>query len=80
MLSRAATLKYVGRFLVFFSLAVLLLGRHYANLGLVSIATGLAILGAVCISDALHHSVTEAVVHFPRPSGGFRPRRVSQES
>lgn len=80
MLSRADTLRYVGRFILVFSIAVFLLGRHYANLGLVSIATGLAILGAVCISDALHHSVTEAVVHFPRPSGGFRPRRVSQES
>ena len=78
MLSRADTMKYVGRFLVGFSLAVFLLGRHYANLGLVSIATGLAILGVVCISDAIRHSVSEVVVHFPRPSGSFR-RRPSQD-
>ena len=78
MLSRADTMKYVGRFLVGFSLAVFLLGRHYANLGLVSIATGLAILGVVCISDAIRHSIPEVVVQFPRPSGGFR-RRASQD-
>lgn len=74
MLSRADTLKYVGRFILIFSLAVFLLGRYYANLGLVSIATGLAILGVVCISDAIRHSVAEVVVHFPRRSGSFRRR------
>ena len=78
MLSRADTLKYVGRFLVFFSIAVFLLGRYYANLGLVSIATGLAILGVVCISDAIRHSVSDVVVQFHRPSGSFR-RRISQD-
>lgn len=72
MMSRAETLKYAGRFLLVFSLAVLLLGRHYANVGLVSIATGLAIIGFVCISDAIRHSVSEAVARVPRPSGRFR--------
>ena len=75
MLSRSETLKYVGRFLLLFSLAVLLLGRHYANIGLMSIATGLAIIGLICISDAIRHSVAEAVARMPRPSGRFRRRR-----
>ncbi len=79
MLSRAQTLKYVGRFLLLFSLAVLLLGRHYANVGLMSIATGLAIIGLVCISDAVRHSVAEAVARMPRPSGRFRRWRPEQD-
>lgn len=74
MLNRTEALTYVGRFIIVFSLAVLLLGRYYANLGLVSISTGFAILGVVCISDAIRHSVAEVVVQFPRPSGGFRRR------
>ena len=78
MLSRSETLKYVGRFLLLFSLAVLLLGRHYANIGLVSIATGLAIIGLICISDAIRHSVAEAVARMPRSSGRFRRRRSGQ--
>jgi hypothetical protein len=78
MLSRADTLRYVGRFLLLFSLAVLLLGRHYANVGLMSIATGLAIIGFICISDSIRHSVAEAVARMPRASGRFR-RRISRE-
>ena len=78
MLSRSETLKYVGRFLLLFSLAVLLLGRRYANIGLMSIATGLAIIGVICISDAIRHSVAEAVGRVPRPSGRFRRRRPGQ--
>ena len=78
MLSRSETLKYVGRFLLLFSLAVLLLGRRYANIGLMSIATGLAIIGVICISDAIRHSVAEAVARVPRPSGRFRRRRPGQ--
>jgi hypothetical protein len=74
MPSRAETLKYVGRFIIVFSLAVFLLGRYYANLGLVSIATGFAILGVVCISDSIRHTVADVVVHFPRRSGAFRRR------
>lgn len=80
MLSRSDTLKYVGRFLLVFSLAVLLLGRRYANIGLMSIATGLAIIGLICISDAIRHSVTEAVARMPRPSGRFRRRRSGQDA
>lgn len=72
MLSRSETLKYVGRFLLLFSIAVLLLGRHYENIGLMSIATGLAIIGVICISDAIRHSMAEAVARMPRPSGRFR--------
>lgn len=79
MLSRSDTLKYVGRFLLLFSIAVLLLGRRYANIGLMSIATGLAIIGLVCISDAIRHSVAEAVARMPRPSGRFRRRRSGQD-
>jgi len=78
MPSRAETLTYVGRFLLVFSLGVLLLGRHYGNVGLMSIATGLAIIGFICISDAVRHSVSEAVARLPRPSGQFR-RRVRQD-
>jgi len=76
--SRSETLKYVGRFLLLFSLAVLVLGRHYANIGLMSIATGLAIIGLVCISDAIRHSVAEAVARVPRVSGRFRRRNSGQ--
>lgn len=79
MLSHSETLRYVGRFLLLFSLAVLLLGRRYANVGLMSIATGLAIIGAVCISDAIRHSLAEAVARMPRPSGRFRRRSSGQD-
>lgn len=72
MLERTETLKFMGRFLLVFSLTLLLLGRHYANLGLVSIATGLGILGLLCLSDGIRRSEADAVAPAPRPSGGFR--------
>jgi hypothetical protein len=72
MQDRTETLKHMGQFLLVFSLTVLLLGRHYGNFGLVSIATGLAILGLLCVSDRLRHPEPDAIVPAPRPSGGFR--------
>jgi hypothetical protein len=80
MATRAETLKYVGRFLLAFSLAVLLLGRHYANIGLIAVATGFAIVGFLCISGSIRHSMAEAMDRLPRPSGRFRSRRSYPES
>jgi transketolase C-terminal domain/subunit len=68
MLNRTATLRYVGRFSLLFSLAVFLLGRRYENIGLISIAAGIAIIGMLCISDsAHHHAASRAGPHRPRP-------------
>ena len=53
--------------------------RRYANVGLMSIATGLAIIGFVCISDAVRHSVADAVARMPRPSGRFRRFREERD-
>jgi hypothetical protein len=78
VLTRIETMRYVGRFSLGFSAAVLLLGRYYANPGLYSISLGIAIIGALCLMESRRPEVLGRIVHqarasrpVRRPSGSF---------